>query len=297
MSERRRMKEGVAQVPLSVEIEGSTFELVDVQRDGASAIYRGDGAYLRIGDSQKIKTDLALHKQMEAAGFPVPAIIAEGEQGSKAYFIEASLGAKRLSDFFADDFENAGNISQENSRKLLEVTERFAVAQLRTRTPERDFEQFANGIHLDILCEELPEYAEQITAKFEELKNRVQSLPFVLNHGDFNSHNLFPAGVIDLEDSFYGPFGHDLYSALVSIDYFPNSQEYEFFARYQFSEENKAEYIGLLDRICAEAGLPPLSDFQKDFEFTRGVWALVRMHKYPKLQKFRYDKFIKEFLS
>jgi len=161
----------------------------------------------------------------------------------------------------------------------------------------RDFSEFAKGIHLDTLCEELPEYVSRIRAIFEIIKQKLSVLPFVVTHGDFNPHNLYPAGVIDFEDSFRGPFGYDLVGALAHIDYYPDSTDFEFFAKYRFSEDQKRQYFKAFDRICTEANLPLLSEFKNEFEFSRAVWLLILMHKWPKLQKFRYDLFIEKFLK
>lgn len=290
-------KEATQEMPESIELEGTTFKFVKGQRDGNSAVYKGSDSYLRIGSAEKIHSDLALHKRMESAGFPVAKLLAEGELNGKLYFIESSVGEETLSKSFAEETETTGAISEESFSQFLNITDQFARAQLRTQTPERDFEGFADGIHLDILCRELPEHAEKIQARFKEMQERTAHLPFVISHGDFNPHNLYAGGAIDLEDSYHAPFGHDLIGGIVSIDYFPDSQEFEYFAKYRFSEEQKKQYLRLLDGICEEHALPKLSDFQEDFEFTRATWLLVRMHKWPKIQKFRYDKFIEKFLN
>lgn len=283
--------------PKDIQIEERSFVFVQDQRDKKSAIYKSDDAYLRIGNPEKILIDLAFHKKMEAQGFPVATVISEGELDGQAYFIESSLGEKHFGEIFAEDVEKKGSISQENFNQFLKVVEQFARAQLKTRSETKGFEEFASGIHLDVLCDELPEYAPKILAAFEVVKKKTASLPFVITHGDFNPHNIFPAGVIDFEDSFHAPFGHDLAGALPSIDYFPDSTDFEFFAKYRFSDDQRRQYFEVLDRICAEENLPSLSEFQNEFEFGRAVWLLVRMHAWPKLQKFRYDLFIERFLK
>lgn len=291
------MKEISLQTPENIVLGGITFEFVKSQRDGNSAVYKGVESYLRIGTPDKIKSDLALHKRMESAGFPVAKIMAEGEIDGKAYFIESSVGDKTLSQMFAEETEITGEISQESFNQFLNIADQFARAQLRTQTPKRTFEEFADGIHLDILCQELPQYADKVQMRFREVQRKAAELPFVISHGDFNAHNLYAGGAIDLEDSYHAPFGHDLIGGIVSIDYFPDSPEFEFFAKYRFSEKQRKDYLELLDRICNEQNLPKLSDFKTDFEFTRATWLLVRMHKWPKIQKFRYDKFIDKFLN
>lgn len=283
--------------PENAIVGDESFEFVVNQRNGQSAVYKSADTYLRIGDPGRIKTDLALHKQMVAAGFPLARVISEGSLGDRAYFIESSLGDKCMGNLFAKDIEKTGSVTQENFDAFLRVTEQFARAQLTTGSSTRDYAEFADGIHLDELCDELPEQAPKIRSIFDAAKQKIAALPFVITHGDFNPNNLYPDGVIDLEDSFHAPFGHDLVGAFSHIDYFPDSSDYEFHATYRFSADQQRQYFELLDRICMETSLPPLSECKSDFDFTRAVWLLVRMHKWPKIQKFRYDLFAERFLK
>jgi hypothetical protein len=105
-------KEMEYQTPDSIVFGGVAFEFVKSQRDGNSAVYKGPESYLCIGTPEKIKSDLALHKRMESAGFPVARLIAEGDLDGKAYFIESSVGEKTLSQMFAEETEAAGSISE-----------------------------------------------------------------------------------------------------------------------------------------------------------------------------------------
>jgi hypothetical protein len=290
-------KKTPSQIPADIKLRGTIYTFVQSQRGGSSAVYKGPDSYLRIGSVEKISSDLALHKRMEIAGFPVAKLICEGELDGKTYFIESSVGERTLSEIFTEETKTSGAISEQSFDQFLTIVNQFAQAQLRTQSPERNFEEFANGIHVDILCQELSQYADRIQSKLKIIQKNTADLPFVLSHGDFNPHNLYAGGVIDLEDSYYAPFGHDLIGGIVSIEYFPNSPEFEFYAKYKFSEEQKKKYVLSIDKICTEHNLPKLSHFLPDFEFTRAVWLLVGMHRWPKLQKFRYEKFIKKFLT
>ena len=295
------MKEELPGTPTFQEelnIGGGLFQLVTSQRDGESAVYRSaDGSqYLRIGKTERIRRDLELHKKMEAAGFPVAKLIGEGEADGKYYFLESSLGERRLGDLFGDDVRRNGTITEEHFSTFLSVVERFGRAQLTTTVPP-DFKDFARGIHLDWLSAELPHYEKAIEKRFQEAIERLSVFPFVITHGDLNANNLYPEGVIDLEDSFHGPFGYDIMTALVHIGYFPDSAEYEYSARYGFTPKQAYRYRAMADTLSQEAGFPPLSRFETDFDFCRGAWSLVRVHKWPKLQEFRYNLFIQKFLS
>ncbi len=281
----------------SVFLNNKTYELVKTQRDDISAIYKCGDEYLRLGETAKIKRDLEAHRKMEAEGFPVAEVLDEGELDGLYYFTETSLGAYKIGEIFADDTQKTGRISDENFDVFLSVVEKFMKAQLNAKSPTEDFNSFSLGILLDNLCNELPEYSAKIRARFAEIKDRLAVFPFVLTHGDFNPGNLYPAGVIDFEDTFYGPFGFDIVGALVYSDYMPDSSDYEYFAKYRFSAEQKKKYFELVDSTSQSAGLPKLSEFEKDFEFCKAVWLSVRMEKWPKLQKFRYDLLIDRFLK
>jgi len=278
-------------------INGNSFELVKAQREGISAVYKGEQTYLRIGDKTKIVRDIENHRKMEGAGFPVAHIIEEGEYEGMRYFIETSLGEQTLGSLFAQDIKTQGYITDEHFSTFVSIATTLAKAQMYTKTVSADFDAFARAIHLDILQEELPQHKDTLRDIFTEVSNRLSVFPFVLTHGDFNPHNIYPDGVIDFEDSFEGPFGYDVVGALVHIDYFPDSQEYEYFAKYRFNQNQRESYLKAIDAVSQDAGLPKFSEHISDFEFCRAVWSLVRMQKWPKLQQFRYDLFTERFLK
>jgi len=283
--------------PEKIELEGKTFSFVTGQRGGMSAIYKSEGAYLRIGEEKKIAPDLALHRKMEAAGFPVTRLLGEGVFDGQKYFIESSLGEKHLGELFSEDTEQRGAISENLFESLVSVAEKFAEAQLTTIAEERNFNDFARGIWIDRLCEEIPASASKLKERFEEVKRNTQSIPFVVTHGDFNPNNLYPAGVIDLEDSFHAPYGYDLISAITHINSFPDSEEFEYFAKYRFTLDQISHYLERLDRISVTNNLPKLSTLLEDFSFCRAVWLAADIPATPKLQQFRYQLVIDQFLS
>ncbi len=282
--------------PKQLTLPEGIFSFVVEQRDGESAVYRGNATYLRIGEPKRIQRALDLHRRMENDAFPVSKLLGEGTLGNEYYFIESSLGDRRFGDLFSDDIKQDGEISETHFNELLTIVTRFGEAQLKTVT-EKEWGFFEKGLHLDILRDELPEYRTKIDERFGRIKERLSGLPFVLTHGDFNANNLYPAGVIDLEDSFNGPFGYDLMSALVHIGYFPQEDGYEYRAKYHFTEQQAARYRETMDQLSKKMGVVPISQFESDFDFCRGAWSLVRMQKWPKLQQYRYGLFIKKFLS
>ena len=282
-------------MPQTLIVEGKGFELVKTQRIGAS-VYRGDGTFMRIGPLAAIEKLLKLHRKMDAAAFPVAQIVEEGELDGRHYYIEESLGPKRFGELFADDMVKGGAITSSHLKQFIEIVSQFAEAQSKTALDTEEHHSFRDGIHLEWLCAELPDLAEQIRTRFETVRERLRIFPYVLTHGDFNPANMYPKGVIDLEDSLYAPVGFDIISALTTIDWFPRSDNFEFFAHYDFSPEQRTEYFAALDGVFSKNGLPRVSQCAEDFEFCRAVWLTVRMQAWPRIQKFRYEMLIKKYL-
>ncbi len=285
-----------ALVQKTLTIGNQTFELVGVQREQLSAVYRGEGCYLRIGESSKILKDLNFHKQMEKAGFPVAKLLQEGEHDGQTYFIEASLGERRLGLVFADDMKRIGEVEDVHFRELCGVITRHLEAQVTARVPVA-WNEFASGIHLDWLVEELPELKEQLHARFKVVQERLCQLPFVVTHGDFNAQNLYGNGVIDLEDSFPAPLGYDVVTILTTVDFTPNESAYEFFSKYTFSEAQRTTLIQSTDETFVRFGVPPLSPYVDEFAFCRAVWMTVRMSEWPKTREWRITELREKYLS
>jgi hypothetical protein len=124
-------------------------------------------------------------------------------------------------------------------------------------------------------------------------ESRLQKLPTVLTHGDFNPHNIMEGGVIDWERTTYAPAGHDLASNMCNIFFFPSSGDFEFTGSYTFSKEQILTYWQKMDEIYLSYKLPKISEYANDFIFCRSMWAVVGMHKYPKLQQWRYVQYPK----
>jgi len=283
--------------PLTIELEGRSFSFVIQRRGEQSAIYKGSGEFARIGQPESILADVSFHKRMLKSGFPVAPIIAEGENDGQAYFIEKSLGEKHYGNIFTDEFQSTGKISDTSFQGYLSIIERFAKAQLTTRSESKDANEFAHGVHLDDVCSEFPELADQLHARYKIAEKKTATLPFVMTHGDFNPYNIYPLGVIDFEHTCSGPYGYDLISALIHIDYFPDSHEYEYFAGYRFTQEQRETYLTRIDSLSQHAGLPPPSNYLDELHFFRAVWMLARLAHVPLLQKFRRETVIERFLK
>jgi hypothetical protein len=287
-------------VPSEIVIDGTMYQHVKTRDYTPVSIFKHGQEFLRLGPKELINPELELHKKILAYGFPVPAIISEGEHEGNIYYIEASLGETLLGNVFWEDCKQDGQINKEHFASFLKLTEAFAEAQLKTATPERDDESFYIGIHMDLMEKELPELKPDLIRAFEKLRERTKSLPTVLTHGDFNAYNLAEGGVIDFGSIHNAPAGYDVVNNIYHTYGFPKSGDFESMRRYEFTEEQITEYFNSLDRIYTQAGLPKISEFKDDFIFAKAIWGTARMHKAPKLQQWRYTKLKKilgEYLS
>lgn len=278
-------------------INGEVFRLVKRSRRGEVAIYTSGKLYARLGEPGVVKEMMDLHKKFDRLGFPVPAIVGQGEMSAGAYYLEESLGEKRFSELFRDDMEKYGSISPELFEDFLEVSEKFARAQLRSAVSATEGLSLVDIVRPRDLAEELPEVGERLLKRFEEAVSVLTVFPSVLTQGDFNPHNLFPRGVIDFEKIYYAPYGYDLVTNICHINQFPESHDYEYYRGYSFSKEQESLYYERFDVIYVEAGLPKLSDHKEHFEYCRAIWSTARNHQMPKLQKWRYELFKKQYFS
>ncbi len=281
----------------SISIDNQRYTLLGIQRGGAS-VYRGDaGAYLRLGKPESIARDLGLHRAMVHAKYPVAPIISEGELGNLSYFVEKSLGSRSFRVVFQEDIDTVRAISKPHFDAFTAVMKKLYVAQVRVSENDWHVEEFAEGIKLPLLCRELPQHASLLRKRFSEACDRLQELKGTLTHGDCNPANIYEGGIIDLEDSFHAPLGYDIVSALISIEWSPKTREFEFFAQYRFSHEQREQYLRQFDVLAKRMKMPKLSRYLDDLAFCRAVWLCSGMHKWSRIQQWRYEKLITEYLS
>lgn len=261
-----------------------SYELVKERRNG-TRILRAEGgeAFVRVGAPAVIAEELRLHRRLIAQGYPVPEILEEGVlPNGNAFFREASAGDAHFGELFRSDVQRTGVIEPETFDAYRRVIEKFVRAQESDVVAGQNWESVFLATHVDVLIEELPEKKAEIMAMWEKAKSALTDVPFVLCHGDFNPFNILRDGVIDFETAFEGPFGYDLVSACASIRWFPTDGDAEFIAGYAFSATQREQLLALAPTVAQH--------FDALF-ILRSVWHLVRMHKYPKLQAWRYAQF------
>ena len=277
-------------------INAKPFRFVKQSRRGEVAVYTCGELYARVGKRETVERILKLHKKFDGLGFPVPEIVGTGEISSDAYYLEKSIGEKPFSFLFEDDIKKYGVVSPELFEKFISISEKFALAQLNSVVHDKTAASITDIIRPTDLAEELPEFGEKILKLYDEAVSALRVFPTVLTHGDFCSHNLFPKGIIDFEKEYYAPAGYDIVTNIFQNKYFPASREYEYFQFYVLTEEHFDLYYRRLGALYRKAGLPELSEYRRHFEYCRAVWHTARNQRVPKLQKWRYEFFKKQYL-
>lgn len=281
-------------MPDSLTIEGKHYALLGTQKSGAS-VYRGISSFLRIGPAHAIQRDLAFHRRMEQAKFPVAPILSEGTYGAEAYFIEQSFGERSFSAMFNEEYAHNGAIADVNFDNYIVCIGSFFKSQMTTRTTFKESDlRFA--IRLDQLADEFPHLRNVLDVTFKKTMEQLQIFPGALTHGDLTAANAYPTGVIDLEDSFVGPIGFDIVSALISKEWTPEG-DYEPSPFFRFTGDQQRRYFEYFDALCLENNIPKISEAVQAFSFCRGVWLCAGMAEWPKTQKWRVEKLVHEHLA
>lgn len=285
----------------TIKINNKIFEHIKTREYMPVSIYKNKDVFLKIGAKDLIQKELRTQKNLFGFGFPVAEVIQEGVSGeNNYYYIEKSLGNDLFSHIFSKEYENTGIVSENSFGDLLSLVEKFSIAQIKTGEKDQFPENFYLGMSVNYMLEELPELKGDFIKAFKKTGERFSVFPFVITHGDFNPHNLFKNGVIDFEKTFFAPAGYDLVVNIFHVFLFPEKGDFEMLRKYEFSREQIEHYLAFVDKIYTENKLPKPSEFINEFMFCRLMWSAARMHKFPKIQKWRYDllkKVLNDYLN
>lgn len=279
----------------NLRINDREFQRIKVRNHEGVEIYKGAHGFLKIGGRQIIEKEKTAHERLLSLGFPVASILESGEIGTHAYFIEESMGDQHFGEIFAKDCRDVGEIRKDNFDSFISVVSQYAEAQLRERYAA-DVGDFPDFIRFEEILAEMPALTDLSRLAMARVQKSLRSLPAVLTHGDFNPHNIFPKGCIDLERVAKAPAGYDIVPCVLHIRNFPQGEGFEMSAEYSFSAEQIQEYSNVMDEIYARNELGPISKYRNEFIFCRNIWSAVRMQKWPKLQSWRYERY-KKILS
>lgn len=281
------------QMPQILKIGDQTFKHIKTRIYSPIAVYSSKNLFLRIGPKAELEKEAQFHRKLLSFNFPIPKIVADGERDGQYYYIETSLGDTHFGDIFIQDVKQNGAISEKNFSLFLELSKSYAEAQLKTVTEDSWRGDFYNLIHVDYILKELPDIRDKSLQAYEKAVAEFSSFPSVLTHGDFNPHNLFEKGIIDLEGLSHAPAGYDLITGIFHFYMFPTQGNYELIRGYQFAKEQINQYLNEMDSIFKNNNLPSPSSRKNDFLFCRAIWATVRMEWGPRIQQWRYNLYRK----
>jgi hypothetical protein len=284
--------------PNTIQVESKQFTHVKTRKYTPVAVYTTGDLYLRIGPSELISPELSRHQELEEYGFPIPTFVSSGTHELGMYYIEKSVGEHPFGITFAKKYSQTGGIDNESFEKFLELSRVFVNAQLQTHPKPDDFDAFYSdkGVSFDIVIEEQPELKELVDLTVNKMKSRLQTLPLVVTHGDFNPFNIVEGGIIDFAEQFSFAFGYDLITNFYNAYFFPINADVEKKGVYRFSPKQENAYFESIDSVLKQSGLPEVSVYMDDFLLCRAAWAAIRMRHVPKLQAWRYT-LLKEMME
>lgn len=215
------------------------------------SIYRGDDAYLRVGEAGDVRSEHAIHRRLLESGFPVAELLSEGEHRGLGWYTEASLGHDTLGDIFDAETKETGEISRDSFEAFLSVVLAWGEAQLDAASDTDIADDFRRICALDEALREYPQWAQDIQSAFDLAMSRLNVFPAVQTHGDFHAFNACRGGGIDLDGVGWGPAGYDLITALVTPGLFPPAE-----GEYQYTRGQMDRYLAAIDGLYAQRGLP-----------------------------------------
>lgn len=274
--------------PAALTIEGQRFEHVQNRVYEPVSVYRGNENFLRVGPNESIAQEREKHEQLYELGFPVAELLGHGQYtGERAYYIERSLGSESYADVFTADCRLQGEVSTEHFDAFCAVMQRYATAQVRTLEQGNSFEVFAHMTHADIIADDFPNLRDIIKRTLAKLEGRLTSVPSTLVHDDLNPMNVLEGGVIDVAGMRRSAGAYDLEAAIYHIAMFPSDEGYEDRRRFDYSADQRRQYLALVDQVYA-AG----SDFKPSAHIPEYIvgklfWAAARMQDKPQVLAWR----------
>ena len=134
-----------------------------------------------------------------------------------------------------------------------------------------------------------PTLAQQLIEKTATI---TKTMKWSWNHGDHNQYNIFENGVIDLEDSFYGPIWYDTITSLSQNFWFPDPikwEVWEFMRQHSFSKTQLKTYFTEIQKNTLWIDFMNSDIFGALF-LMRAVFVTVKTDGLPLLRKYRYNK-------
>lgn len=274
------------QLPDRIELSSRSFALVCVRRSGA-AVYRGDGTYLRVGPPTV--DELALHRRLLAAGYPVAEILEVGEHAGAPYFVEASLGPDTWGDLHEERIAGGHHVTDLEFWELGEVLLRWGRAQVQGPRREWSDSELSDLVGVARAADHVPELATSICAAFEQAVTGLRGLPGAWQHDDLHAFNACAGGVIDVEGVGWAAAGYDVATSVLEPTLAEARWENDALAVAWFTPEQVREFLDRLDDEFFRASAPPPSTLLDALLVCRAISMCSRLHPDPAVGSRRRD--------
>lgn len=269
-----------------------THHIIKHRRNG-STLYRCNHHthYMKVGGAQEIEHEVDLYQKLKTAWIPLPELLwFEINEDDLSWMKEELLTWELYADIFTREFEATWFISEEAFNNFVKYQLEHLDVQCKIA-----WDQTITNIGFDsyqyLFSEWLLEHdlAEKL---IEKINQDVSIVKNAWNHGDHNQYNIFNNGVIDLEDSFYGPIGYDTITSLTQNFWFPdprNNEIGELTRQHSFTKEQVQAYMTSIQKNEVWINFMDSNVFGALF-LMRGVFVTVKSDWFPLLRKFRYQK-------
>ncbi|GGY79068.1 hypothetical protein GCM10010363_70020 [Streptomyces omiyaensis] len=198
-----------------------TFVKKRTAAEGAVWVNQDRSKFKRTGDS-RLEAEAAFQQRIAALGYPVPAVLETGFDGTEFFFVEPSLGPASLHDSAWNAVGGAyGPMPDRVVDEAAAVGARLLAAQAKHAEPATrtalDTWVTEAGWTANVFAENPDLDTPHTRAVVDSALDRLAHTPMCLAHYDYGLPNAFPSGVIDWQHHGLAPVGYDTYPALEII--------------------------------------------------------------------------------
>ncbi len=277
------------ELPEIVTVSGREFKRAKKRFYMNVSVYANEeqSLFMRLGDPVHIEREYTIHRTLEKYGYPVATIVERGKWEEYVYYIEESQGDELLSFVLHKDTMKHGMLTNETYEAFAALVATYIEGQVQTATNSKDAFSLLEETTAD-LAKELPHLSSKIEQAKKKYKEYFLDELAVFSHGDFNTHNLFWKGIIDVEGFSWMPFGYDVTTMLFNGLFFPVPEQFEMRRLFTFSTEERVKLLAMIDSIALNHNLIPFHTYVDHHLMLRTLWAAKGMDHTPVLQKWRF---------
>lgn len=245
---------------------------------------------MKLGPKDEIEKEVALYQKLKAVNIPLPSLLwFETYEDDLGRMKEEAIPGLLYSDLFTESYEKDWYIDNTFLEKFIAYQHNHLTWQSHTigdksivSEPFNKYKYLYSEWFLDHTL---------IDACITKIALATKDEPQWWNHGDHNAYNIFENGVIDLEDSFFGPLWYDTITAITQNYWFPypNSIPWELTRQHVFTREQILQYLEALSKHPIGINFMESQTFGALF-LMRGIFVTVKSDSFPLLRSYRYER-------